>query len=252
MKVRLALTAALAAVLLPNPALAQDDEPNPASFAAYFHCNESKESRADEIIEESMAPIFDRHLEAGNITAWGWYAHHTGGHWRRLLYMVGADVPSVVSARDAIIDDLLAEAADATEELTAVCPSHDDYVWEITASSDPGLETGRGGVAMSTYMICDFNEEDRADRIVENVLADIYNKHVEEGTITGWGWLEHNIGGQYRRISGFEAPDVDALLAARSAIFEDMFEEAPIALDRLGEICDSHTDYIWEKQITRP
>ena len=86
-----------------------------------------------------------------------------------------------------IIDDLLAEAAEATEELTAVCPSHDDYVWELGASSDPSLETGPSGVAMSTYMVCDFNEEDRADRIVENVFADIYNKHVEEGTITSAG-----------------------------------------------------------------
>ena len=251
MKLRLVLAAALCAVLLPGTAVAQDDEPDPATFAAYFHCNESTESRADEIIEVSMAPILDRHMDAGAISGWGWYSHHTGGHWRRLLYMIGADVRSVVRARDAIIDDLLAEAMDATEEFTAICPSHDDYVWEITAGSDTG-DASLGTVAMSTYMVCDFNEEDRADRIVENVLADIYNKHVEEGTITSWGWLEHNIGGQYRRISVIDATDVDALLAARSAIFGDMFEEAPIALDRFSEICDSHTDYIWEKQITRP
>ena len=252
MKLRMALAAALAAVLLPAAVHAQEGEPNPAVFGAYFHCNESKESRVDEIIEVSVGPIIDRHLDAGAISGWGWYAHHTGGHWRRLLYMIGADVRSVVRARDAIIDDMLAEAMEATEELTAICPSHDDYVWELTAGSDPSLATTRGTVTMSTYMVCDFNEEDRADRIVEDVLADIYDKHVEEGTITSWGWLEHNIGGQYRRISVFDATDVDALLAARSAIFSDMFEEAPIALDRFGEICDSHTDYIWEKQITRP
>jgi hypothetical protein len=49
-----------------------------------------------------------------------------------------------------------------------------------------------------------------------------------------------------------DAPDLSALLAARGAIFDDLFEENPIALDRFSQICDSHTDYIWEMQITKP
>ena len=122
----------------------------------------------------------------------------------------------------------------------------------MAAASDPTLSQGRPSVAMSTYMVCDFTEEDRASRIVENVFADVYNKHVEEGTISGWGWLEHNIGGQYRRISVIDGPDLSSLLAARGAIFEDLFEENPIALDRFSEICDSHTDYIWDIQISKP
>ena len=252
MKSRLTLAAALAALLAPLPAIAQEEEPDPAVFGTYFHCNESREARADTIIAESIGPILDRHMAAGAISAWGWYAHHTGGHWRRLLYMVSADVPSVMLARDALIDDMIAEAGDAATELTEVCPSHDDYVWTVAAGSDPTLEQGRPSVALSTYMVCDFTEEDRASRIVENVFADVYNKHLEEGTITGWSWLEHNIGGQYRRISVIDAPDLSSLLAARGAIFEDLFEENPIALDRFSQICDSHTDYIWEMQITKP
>ena len=252
MKSRLTLAAALAALLAPLPAIAQEEEPDPAVFGTYFHCNESREARADTIIAESIGPILDRHMAADAISAWGWYAHHTGGHWRRLLYMVSADVPSVMLARDALIDDMIAEAGDAATELTEVCPSHDDYVWTVAAGSDPTLEQGRPSVALSTYMVCDFTEEDRASRIVENVFADVYNKHVEEGTITGWSWLEHNIGGQYRRISVIDAVDMSSLLAARSAIFEDLFEENPIALDRFSQICDSHTDYIWETRITRP
>lgn len=252
MKSRLTLAAALCALLAPLPALAQEEEPDPAVFAAYFHCNESTEARADTIIAESIGPILDRHMDSGAISAWGWYAHHTGGHWRRLLYMVSADVPSVMLARDALIDDMIAEAGEATAELTQVCPSHDDYVWTVAARSDPALEQGRGSVSLNSYMICDFTEEDRASRIVDEVFADVYNKHVEEGTITGWGWLEHNIGGQYRRISVIAAPDLSSLLAARGAIFDDLFEENPIALDRFSQICDSHTDYIWDMQITKP
>jgi len=252
MKSRLTLAAALAALLAPLPAIAQEEEPDPAVFGAYFHCNESTEARADTIIAESIGPILDRHMDSGAISAWGWYAHHTGGHWRRLLYMVSSDVPSVMLARDALIDDMIAEAGEATTELTQVCPSHDDYVWTVAAGSDPALEQGRGSVALSSYMVCDFTEEDRASRIVDEVFADVYNKHVEEGTITGWSWLEHNIGGQYRRISVIDAPDLSSLLAARGAIFDDLFEENPIALDRFSQICDSHTDYIWDMQITKP
>ncbi len=249
---RWTLAATICMLLVPLSAFAQEEEPDPAVFGTYFHCNEAREARADTVVSASLAPIMDRHMEAGHINAWGWYAHHTGGHWRRLLYMVGADVPSVMSARDAIIDDMIAEAADASAELTEICPSHDDYVWEVAAASDPTLAQGRPAVALSTYMVCDFTEEERASEIVEEQLADVYNKHVAQGTITGWSWLEHNIGGQYRRISVIDAADLSSLLAARTAIFADLFEEAPLAMNTFSEICDSHTDYIWEMQITRP
>ena len=191
---RLTLAAALCVLLVPASAVAQEEEPDPAVFGMYFHCNQAKEARADTIISESFAPILDRHLAAGNINSWGWYAHHTGGHWRRLLYMVAADVPSVMSAREALEDDLEAEAAEAVPQLMEVCPSHDDYVWEVTAGADPTLEQGRPSVAMSTYMVCDFAEEGRTDDMVEDDLAEIYNRHVAEGNITGWSWLTHNIG----------------------------------------------------------
>ncbi len=252
MNSRLTFAAALGALLLPLPALAQEEEPDPAVFATYFYCNEAREARADTIISESVAPIMDRHMAAGHLTAWGWYAHNTGGRWRRLLYMVSPDIPTVMSTREAVIDDLISEAAEATAELTAVCPSHDDYVWEVTQGSDPTLEQGRPAVAMSTYWVCDFSEENRADRIVENVFADIYNKHLEAGNITGWSWLEHNIGGKYRRLSVIDAADMSSLLFARDAIIDDLVNEAPIALDRFGAVCNSHSDYIWEVQIAKP
>lgn len=252
MNSRLTFAAALGALLLPLPVLAQEEEPDPAVFATYFYCNEAREARADTIISESVAPIMDRHMAAGHLTAWGWYAHNTGGRWRRLLYMVSPDVPTVMSTREAVIDDLISEAAEATAELTAVCPSHDDYVWEVGAGSDPTLAQGRSAVTMATYMVCDFTEEGRADDIVEEVFAAIYNKHVEAGNITGWGWLEHNIGGKYRRIATMAATDMSSLISARAAIFEDLFEEAPLALNTFGEICGSHSDYIWEVRIARP
>ncbi|MEJ2369323.1 MAG: hypothetical protein P8Y07_00550 [Gemmatimonadales bacterium] len=252
MKSRITLAAALAALLVPLPGLAQEEEPDPAVFGAYFHCNESREARADTIIAESIGPILDRQMAAGTINSWGWYAHHTGGHWRRLLYMVAADVPSVMTARDAFYEDLIAEAEEASAELTEVCPGHDDYVWEVTAGSDPTLAQGRPSVAMSTYMVCDFAEEGRTDDMVEEDIAEIYNRHVAEGNISGWSWLTHNIGGQYRRVSVIDAPDLASLLAARSQIIEDLWEEAPLTMNAFSEICGSHTDYIWEMRITKP
>ncbi|UCG75676.1 MAG: hypothetical protein JSV95_13335 [Gemmatimonadota bacterium] len=252
MRSRLTLASALAALLLPLTALAQEEEPDPGVFGMYFHCNQSKEARADTIIAEQFGPILDRHVAEGNINSWGWYAHHTGGHWRRLLYMVGADVPSVMMAREALESDLEAEAADALPRLMEVCPSHDDQVWEVTAASDPLMSQGRPSVAMSTYMVCDFVEEGRTDDMVEESLAEIYNRHVAEGTITGWSWLTHNIGGEYRRVSVIDATDLASLLAARGQIIEDLWEEEPLTMNAFSEICGSHTDYIWEMRITKP
>ncbi len=41
------------------------------------------------------------------------------------------------------------------------------------------------------------------------------------------------------------ATDVKALLAARSAIFEEVNEKAEAASDEFREICGSHQDFIW-------
>ena len=89
------------------------------------------------------------------------------------------------------------------------------------------------------------SEEERADEIVEESLAPIYNEAVKNGSITSWGWLKHYFGGKWRRVATMTATDEKALFAARNAIFEEIDEKAQAAMDEFGEICGSHQDYLW-------
>ena len=95
----------------------------------------------------------------------------------------------------------------------------------------------------STYYYCDVTQQDRADEIIESVDKPIYDAAVEDGTITGWGWLAHHTGGKWRRIQYHSAGSVVALLAAQEAIGEKL--DASGRGDELGKICNSHDDYIW-------
>jgi len=65
MKWKPTLAIACAALLAPSLGHAQE-EANPAVFGIYYRCDQSQESRADEIVEETIGPVLDRHLEAGD------------------------------------------------------------------------------------------------------------------------------------------------------------------------------------------
>lgn len=71
-----------------------------------------------------------------------------------------------------------------------------------------------------------------------------------EGKLTTWGWMEHIVGGEYRRLATMTAGDVTSLMAARSAVVA-AFQDDPLA-DTLTDICGSHTDYIWEIKVENP
>ena len=89
------------------------------------------------------------------------------------------------------------------------------------------------------------SKEDRADEIVEEALAPIYNRHVANGNITSWGWLKHFFGGKWRRVATMTATDTKSLFAAREAIFAEINEKAEGAMEEFGEICGSHQDFLW-------
>ena len=85
--------------------------------AQYYECTVGQEGRADEIVEEVLAPILNRHMEAGHINSWGWLGHDTGGHWRGVGYWSAPDMETMFSTRAAIVAEFLEENADAAAEL---------------------------------------------------------------------------------------------------------------------------------------
>jgi len=219
-------------------------------YATYFYCDSSQQERVDEIVESANKPVYDAAVKAGEIQGWGWLAHHTGGKWRRILYHSAGSVEALLAAQESIGDKMDADHADATSDFDKICKSHDDYIWRgITGTDGNVLGTERGKVGLSTYFVCDTREA-VADEIVKTVFAPEYDSHVGKGKLTSWGWSEHIIGGKYRRLSTMTAADWPALFAVRSAIIEAAGDSE--LATQFGEICDSHTDYMWEIRHESP
>ncbi len=249
MKLRLSLMVGLGALLVPLPALAQEEQP--ASFAAYYYCSQAREARADTIFSERFAPIYDKHLAAGSITAWGWLSHRIGGKWRRLSYYTSPSRQVLLTTRAAIIEEFQADDSGLGQEFNEICPSHDDYIWNFEGGSDPDGLGERPEWALSMYFECDFAREDLADEIYLNVFNGVFDQAVADGTISGWSWHSHDVGGKYRRLGVIDGTSVNAVLDGRDAVFEQINEMAEGALEVFSETCYSHTDYLWDIEISR-
>ena len=235
----------IAAFLLcaPAVAVAQDEKPTTFVYATYFECDTSRQKIADEVVKHVWAPAYDAAVEAGTISQWGWLIHHTGGKWRRLFYYAAPTMDELLDAPDAI--DRTSPGAD--QVFSEICNTHEDYIWQAGIGSRGAgiVPPERGKVGSSVYFYCKMSEEERADEIVEEILAPIYNKHVENGNITSWGWLKHLFGGKWRRVATMTATDTKALFAARRAIFTEVNEKAEAASREFSEICGSHQDFLW-------
>ncbi len=245
MKPRFAIVLALAVMFLAPPLSAQDDEG--VVFALYYRCTQGEESRADEIIRDAFGPIFDRQVAAGAYTTWGLNAHLMGGVWRRLLYWIGTDRDAMLDARDEFVQEIQQDHAAAAQELGTICPSHDDYIWNVVGQNS--IASGGGGASLSTYYVCDQTQQSRADSVVTQLMAPVWDQHVSQGTISAWGWLSHRHGGKYRRVRVIGAADAKSLLNAQETIGPDL---PPMANRELNEICPTHTDYIWNAVVPEP
>ena len=246
----------LCLLLAPLSLSAQEEDEGPSSYvyATYHYCGMHAQGDADEVFEASNKAIYDQMLEDGKITAYGWLAHHTGGKWRRLNYYAAPTLDALMDAGDAFGE--AAEAADPDGELNKkfgkACPSHEDYIW---ASDSVGTgATERGPAGFSVYFICDENREARADEIVAEHFAPHYDKAVEDGGLTSWGWSEHWVGGKYRRLLTTTSADHKTGLNARNALIEALYSSE--GMEEIGaeftDICGSHSDYMWDIVHEKP
>mgnify|MGYP001822562058 CR=1 FL=1 len=242
------------AALTPVVGLAQEDEAaRPYVYGIYYQCDVTRQELADEIVEAAFSGAYDAALEAGQIQSWGWLAHHTGNEWRRLLYHSAPDLDGLFATLESTsgaIDEANPEMARA---LGDICGSHVDYVWRyVIGSRADNLPEDRGDAAFSVYYNCKMSKEQRADEIVTDVFAPVFNRHVGAGKLESWGWMEHMIGGEYRRIwtmSGAEHSDV---LDARDAIYTELMESYRDAMQEFDEICYSHQDMMWNIVMEAP
>ena len=249
---------AFGAVLLlavPLPAFAQVESPQVAFvYATYFECDPSTEARADEIIQRSYAPHYDAAVESGDILAWSWLAHFVGGKWRRALVLSAPNMDSLLDASGALGEIIEESTPETGRAFSEICPVHEDYVWETA----PGLASappagGGGDVRFSTYLTCDPSREERANQLFRDNLAPVYDRHVAQGELTGWAMLNHNVGGEYRRLLTMAAGDHKAMMRARAAIVDEIRNgRAQRAFGQINEICGPHQDYMWDVQLQTP
>ena len=100
--------------------------------------------------------------------------------------------------------------------------------------------------AYATYFVCSPDGESRADEIITSTFKPNYDAAVEHGDISSWSWMQHFVGGYWRRVLVITAREMDALLDASGALGEIIEDQTPEAGRAFSGICSSHEDYIWE------
>ena len=246
MKRVLCAIGACALLGMPVATMAQEEEaPKPYVYATYFECAPGSEWLVHGIVEMLYKPVFDAAVEDGTISGWGWLGHHTGGKWRRLLYRVSPTLEGALETVGALAEKVAEKNANAAAQIGEACPTHEDYIWQITKSSGTSIGAERAKAGSSVYLYCDMGREDRADELVETVFAPIYDRHVAEGNITAWGWLEHVVGGKYRRIATMQGESHAKVLETRGKIIEELWDKHEAEAKEYVSICGSHSDYLW-------
>jgi len=101
-----------------------------AGFSVYHVCT-GDEERADELVDEHVAPILNGLVEEGKLTSWGWSSHVVGGRFRKLQTMTATDMKSLMAARGESIAAIYAEDNALGQEFSDICGAHVDYMWNI-------------------------------------------------------------------------------------------------------------------------
>lgn len=235
--------------------VAQDEAPATTYvYASYFICDPAGESRADEAIARNFKPHYDAAVEAGNIVSWSWLAHYVGGQWRRVHVISATNMDDLLDSSGALGEIIEENTPEAGRAFTEVCPTHVDYIWEsIEGASSGTVGAERGDAGFSMYFECDITREERADKLVIDNFAPVYNRYVESGELASWGWLKHNVGGPHRRLLTMTAATHKDLSHVRDKLNADLRAGRNERYWReIGEICDRHEDYMWDIRLETP
>jgi hypothetical protein len=213
-------------------------------IAQYFRCSTADEGEADFIMNEVFEDVFESHVESGELIGWGWVEHLTGGAWRRISTMTASDPTAAWDAWGSIVEEITDDHPNAWHRFNEICPSHDDYIWNVQAVSDNENVGTTPDTWASTYWVCDATDEPRADELMQQ-MTPAFDKHIAAGNIGGWGWYEHLVGGRFRRLLTLTEGEAVNILEGREMVVAELRAEHADALEEFGNICGSHVDYIW-------
>lgn len=219
-------------------------------FAEYYVCDQTREEMADVLVEKFYGPIYQKRVDSGHLTGWGWLAHRIGGEWRRILVSTGTDLPKMLEARESIIAELGETAANENRMFIEICGDHDDVIWRRVAG--PISEVANlGDYSYSTYYFCNQAKQERADEIVKELIEPAINKLVESGELKSWGWYAHAFGGIHRRLMTHGGMDQAALIAAVVKYNNAAGETNEALAQEFTEICGTHVDYMWRRMLPK-
>jgi hypothetical protein len=97
-----------------------------AALSTYYVCEQSREpkvsalAKLDALVKSELAPKYDKLVAAGKLTSWAWAEQALGGRYQRLATMSASAVEALIEARE-----------DMSKAVSAVCSSHQDYIWEV-------------------------------------------------------------------------------------------------------------------------
>ena len=100
--------------------------------------------------------------------------------------------------------------------------------------------------AYATYFECTPDRESRADEIIASSYKPHYDQAVEQEQIVSWAWMQHYIGGKWRRMLVVVTNELETALETSGALGEIISDRTPEAGRAFSEICSSHDDYMWE------
>ena len=244
MKILLKGAAALLGCMLLVAAGAVHAADEPAEifvYGTYSVCDLAGQERADEIYMQVDKPVYDAAVADGTLSSYSYYAHHTGGKWRRGNFLVAPSIEALLDAQAKLGEQINAGNEELNAEAAGICNEHEDYIWRSVAGNAGNTEPGKA--VFSMYFVCD-SRESQADAIVKQVFAPVYDKLLEDEKLTSWGYLEHIVGGHVRRVATMSATDMKSLMSARSELNQALSDN-PLG-DTFTEICSAHEDYMWE------
>jgi len=231
--------------LVPLTAAGQDEPvPQGYSYVVYYVCDMAKQGNMDNIVANNEYAVFDKWVEDGKLLSWGYLSHFFGGRWRRAQYHVSATLEEALRNQRDILNEIYADNRAGSQARSEACAAHDDYLWTMDQGSPPG--TDRGDVSLSVYFVCDVAGQNRADEIFAQTFAPKLAEMQEEGKIASWGWQSHVLGGEYRRLQTVTGNDHATVTAARFEALQYVNRNHSDLAREFSQICDSHTDYLWD------
>ena len=227
----------LIALATPVGVDAQDQDTPRYAFAMYYECNPNLEGAVDQAVMGSIAPIYQRHVDSGDLDSWAWRAHAIGGPWRRSAVIVASDLETVLETRAAIVREVQAEAPAAVNLLNAGCPVHEDYVWWLMLESQEASATPEATPSLTAFYRCDGAPLGEVGTIVRERVGPFLEGMVREGRLTTWAWGGHVMGGVYDQVLYLAGDSHISILQARADLNS-------AGVGNFGQLC-SREEYAW-------